>query len=219
MDLSELRRLVKHGEGSELEFKRKANHPDKIAREIIAFANTKGGKLLVGVDDDGSIYGSKYPEEDAFAIQQVLRNHCFPPLSFRIEHIQVNARRNVLAIHVNESNRKPHYLKLPPNGRKMAFVRVNDMSTMASREMIQILRHARNERGVSIEFGDEERKLLQHFEANTSITLSSTQQLLNISKRKASTKLVLLARAGILLIHPTGKGDYFTLSQDAFDPS
>ena len=76
MDLAELRKLVRQGEGENLEFKRKATHPDKIAREIIAFANTTGGILLVGVDDDKSIYGCKYADEEAFAIQSFLDNHC-----------------------------------------------------------------------------------------------------------------------------------------------
>ena len=52
-----LRRLVSQGEGQHLEFKRKASYPDKIVRELIAFANSQGGTLLVGVDDDKSKIG------------------------------------------------------------------------------------------------------------------------------------------------------------------
>ena len=60
--LTELRKLISKGEGLHLEFKRKALHPDKILRELIAFANSGGGILLVGVDDDKSIPGLKFPE-------------------------------------------------------------------------------------------------------------------------------------------------------------
>ena len=217
MDLSELRRLVKQGEGTELEFKRKANHPDKIARELIAFANTRGGTLLVGVDDDGSIYGNKFSEEDAFAITQVLEQQTIPPLPFSMEHIQVNSRRNVLAIYVEKSNHRPHFLKPSPKARKTAYIRVEDMSMIASREMVQVLHHADRSTGVSIQFGENERTLLQYLDEHKRITLALTQEILNVGKRKASAKLVLLTRAGILQIHPSGKGDYFTLAASAFE--
>ena len=60
--VNQLRRLVSQGEGQHLEFKRKASFPEKIVRELIAFANTEGGTLLIGVDDDKSIPGVKFPE-------------------------------------------------------------------------------------------------------------------------------------------------------------
>lgn len=74
--LRELKKLASEGEGIQLEFKLKATYPEKIVRELIAFANTEGGTLLIGVDDDGSIPGVKYPEEEAHVVRQgnVLKN-------------------------------------------------------------------------------------------------------------------------------------------------
>lgn len=220
MDLVDLKRLVRAGEGDQLEFKRKANHPEKLAREVIAFANTRGGILLVGVDDDTTIYGNKHVEGDIFALTKFFADRCTPKLPIRLEKIPVTARHTVLAIHVKESNRKPHFLKPEtPGEKKYAFVRVADMSVAASREMIQILRHQHTGRGVSLQVGEAEQKLLQHLEEHPKITLDNARQLLKTSKRAASTKLILLARAGILAIHPTEKGDFFTLAPDAFDLS
>ena len=220
MDLSDLKRIVRAGEGDHLEFKRKANHPEKLAREVIAFANTKGGILLVGVDDDTTIYGCKYIEEDMFALQQFFDKRIAPRISLQMEKIPVTARRNVLAIHVKESLKKPHFLLPEIKGeKKNTFVRVKDMSVLASREMTQILRHQNNHKGVSLQVGDAEQKLLQHLDEHARITLESAKQLLKTSKRTASTKLILLARAGILMIHPSEKGDYFTLAPDAFESS
>ena len=59
MRRSELKELIAEGESTTLEFKRKFTSPEKIAKEIAAFANTKGGYLLIGVDDDKRIYGVK----------------------------------------------------------------------------------------------------------------------------------------------------------------
>lgn len=61
-EVYQLRRLVMEGEGQHLEFKRKVSHPEKIVREMIAFANSEGGTILIGVDDDGLLAGVKYPD-------------------------------------------------------------------------------------------------------------------------------------------------------------
>ncbi|MCC6835531.1 MAG: ATP-binding protein, partial [Cytophagales bacterium] len=65
-----IKKLALEGEGLHLEFKRKAAHPEKIVRELIAFANTAGGTLLIGVDDDGSIPGVKYPDEEIHVVTE-----------------------------------------------------------------------------------------------------------------------------------------------------
>ena len=57
MNYKDVNALIEEGEGFSLEFKRRISSPEKIARTIIAFANTKGGIILFGVDDDGSIVG------------------------------------------------------------------------------------------------------------------------------------------------------------------
>ena len=68
MDLRTLKNLIEKGENASIEFKKKANHPEKIIREVIAFANTSGGHLFIGVSDDRTIAGLKYPEEDECSV-------------------------------------------------------------------------------------------------------------------------------------------------------
>src|SRR5688572_24661586 len=77
--VQELKRLVAQGESSTLEFKRKASFPDKIVREMIAFANSVGGVLLVGIGDDKSIPGLKHPEDESHVIREALKK-CKPRL-------------------------------------------------------------------------------------------------------------------------------------------
>ena len=50
---AELQDLIKAGEGSKVEFKRDGVRPEQLAREIVSFANMNGGRILLGVDDDG----------------------------------------------------------------------------------------------------------------------------------------------------------------------
>jgi predicted HTH transcriptional regulator len=69
-ELKDLRQLVRQGEGQQLEFKLKSNHPDKIMKEVVAFANSEGGKLLIGVADNKELIGLKYPDEDEYIISK-----------------------------------------------------------------------------------------------------------------------------------------------------
>jgi predicted HTH transcriptional regulator len=72
VDLRVLKELVRQGENKYVEFKLKTNHPEKIVREMVAFANTDGGKLIVGIGDDKSIKGLKFPDEDEYILQKAI---------------------------------------------------------------------------------------------------------------------------------------------------
>ncbi|MEM7368205.1 MAG: ATP-binding protein [Bacteroidota bacterium] len=219
MEVSELRRWVKQGEGKKLEFKRKANHPDKICRELIAFANSSGGTLLVGVDDNCEVYGTKTPGEDLYALQSYLEQFVKPELPLKWSRIPVTNKREVIQIHVLESKKKPHFLLVPyeETHRKVAFVRVNDMSVKASRTMVSLMFHARKNKAVSVQIGEAEKAILEYLELQPNITLSQAQKLLKTSKRVTSGKLITLVRTGILNIHPTEREDYFQLNEEAFE--
>lgn len=215
MEFFELKRLVNEGEHDQLEFKRKARHPDKIARELVAFANSSGGRLLIGVEDNGHIYGSKTPEEDGFVLQRYIAEHIFPALPYTCEYVPVTARRKVLLFQVEASEQRPHHLK-DAEGRKQVFIRIRDMSVRASYEMKQVLRLQNRKKGVSIRYGETERQLFRHLEELPHITLDDTRKLLQLSRRNASNLLVRMVRAGLLRISPTKDGDYFYLSEEAF---
>lgn len=214
MEILDLRRLVRQGEHQQLEFKRKANFPERIVCEMVAFANSEGGKLLVGVDDDGSIYGCKSWEEDAFVLKQTLERIVFPALELRLQRAAVDARREVLIYDIAASSNKPHFVR--EGDRKVAYVRVQDRCMQASREMVELMRAARRSRGVSLTIGEPEGRLLRHLEQAPLTTLDETAQLLNFSRRKASELLIRLVRAGLLHIKPTEKQDVFTLAHEAF---
>jgi predicted HTH transcriptional regulator len=211
MDLETLRRLAARGEGAALEFKHKANHPDKIARELVAFANASGGLLLLGVDDEGGIHGSKSPEEDQAAILLFAERYCRPRLPLRSERIPLSAKREVIAFHVKPGRQKPYFLHHPdPSVGKAAYYRLGHESITASRELIQLLRHERRSQGVRFSVGKEESRLLAHLEQHPHIDLDDTARLLGVSRARASSLLVLLVRAGLLNIHPSGSRDLYS---------
>jgi len=209
LHLRELKRLVAEGEGFQLEFKRKAAYPEKIVRELIAFANTHGGTLLIGVDDDGSIPGVKYPDEEVHVIIESLNNHCRPPLLYHETSISISENRFVVRFDIPPSAQRPHYLVVGKVSRE-TFVRVNDMSIKASAEMEEILRRTKKKRDTRFIFGDAEKKLMEYLERQPSITLTDYRRFSGLNRFQASRKLILLVLANVLKISASEKGDLYS---------
>jgi len=205
----DLKKLVSQGESASLEFKKKASYPDKIVREMIAFANAQGGTLLVGIGDDGEIAGLKHPEDDAFVIQKSLRK-VSPRLPVTETFIPIGNSRHVIQYHVAESNSKPHYFL--DGETKEAYIRVNDQSIKASREVREIARRSQVKRDVRFHYGDHERLLMRYLDMNPDITLREFMKVSGLKRFYASKKLVLLVLANVLRITPHEKGDLFSLA-------
>ncbi|MBK5277284.1 MAG: ATP-binding protein [Bacteroidia bacterium] len=207
--IQKLKNLVKKGEGSHLEFKRKAAHPDKIAKELIAFANTSGGTMLIGVDDDKSIPGIKYPEEESHLINTVLEKQCRPKLIFTEQVIRLSGKHFVLKLDIPKSERPPHYFVVSPD-IKEAYIRVDDKCLKASREMREIIRRSRSKNGVKFTYGEKEDQLVKHLNKTPTISLDEFKKLASLNKSSASKKLILLVLGHVLKVTPTEKGDFYS---------
>lgn len=215
MTLQELTQLVSLGEGANLEFKRKVPRPERITKEMIAFANTKGGRLLLGVDDDGTVVGLRDAEEEEFALRRAMKTHASPPVDFTTERIPVARRRDVVVIYVRESASKPHFLRSTGNGSvNAAYVRVEDKSVEASREALRLMREQEGSSSVTFEFGDKELMLMRYLDDYGKITVKQFARIANISRGHASKTLVLLTRANVLRLHADHRHDYFTLAYE-----
>ncbi len=214
----DLRKLTTSGEGLKLEFKRKTSYPDKIVCELIAFANTKGGVLLIGVADDGSIPGVKFPEEEIFCLEEALEKHCRPRLTITHQTIPVAHQRFVVKVDVAEGKRKPYSFR-EADGRKIVYVRYEDKSVQASREMIEIVRRHRPTKSIKLRYGDHEALLMKYLDKHPFITMEHYRALTGMNRFKASRSLVILVLANILQIIPTEKGDRYTLHYSFHTPA
>lgn len=218
MNFHDIESLIEEGEGFGVEFKRRISSPEKIARTIISFANTRGGMILFGVDDDGSIVGVESEKSEVELIEIAGRDYCDPPITPSIEIVPVDGR-DVIACHVMESESKPHYFlgeQDRVNGESTrVYIRVNDKTMMASREVVKILRNENPKaEPLTLAIGENERRLFRHLEQHERITVREFGRLVNISDRRASRILVQLVRAGVVRIHTHEKEEYFTLAHD-----
>jgi predicted HTH transcriptional regulator len=205
--VQDLKKLVAQGEGSFLEFKRKATYPDKIIREMIAFANTRGGVLLLGVGDDRSLPGLKFPEDESHVVREALKKSS-PRLPVEELFIPIGNARTIIRYDIAESITKPHYIH--SGQQKESYVRVNDQSIKASREMREIVKRDRLKRDIRFHYGEHEKFLMEYLDNNPSITLKKFMELRGLKRFYASKKLVLLVLADVLTITPHEKGDLYS---------
>lgn len=207
--LRDLKHLVRAGEGLHLEFKRRASSPDQIVREMIAFANTAGGIVLVGVNDDGELSGVKYPEEESLVIRKALKKHCRPYLPYNEIVIPLSGKKFVIQYEVPLSRKRPHFY-LVSKKQSVTYIRIRDMSMKASREMSEIVRRGKLLKNVEFTYGVHESALMKFLEKKEKVTLPEFMVLTGLSYNDAAEKLITLVLADVLKITPTEKGDLYS---------
>lgn len=216
MTLAQLRHQVAGGENLHTEFKRKLPEWDKLMREVVAFANTAGGCVFIGVDDDGSLAGLKEPREIEEVLGGKIHQYTRPAPKFTIERVAITPKRAVVVIRVPRSLNKPHVVLEKPEAKKgMATVRIADSSVTASREMFEMLKFEGRERNMKVEYGEKEGVLMRYLEANPFITVTDFARLASISQNTASRTLVHLSKANVLRLRPQVDGpDRYTRTAD-----
>ncbi|MFT5618060.1 MAG: putative HTH transcriptional regulator [Arenicella sp.] len=215
MLLRDLEKLVQRGEGERLEFKHKAADPQKIMKEVVAFANHKGGTLILGVDDNLKINGVKYVEEEEYAMTEAIETYCNPVPEYTIEKILITQKRTILIYRISQSEKKPVFLLY--NLKKKvgkAYFRVADKSVQASRELRQILKwRSQSDRNSFFEYGELERKLMQLIEREGKTTIAQFAQEAEISSQKAASILVRLTTSNLLKIQPNDEEDFYLVKE------
>ncbi|MEX1138752.1 MAG: ATP-binding protein [Bacteroidota bacterium] len=209
--------FLEEGEGFQVEFKRKVSSPEKIARTLVAFANTKGGTIIFGVDDDKSVVGIDSEKSEVELIRAAGNLYCDPVIEPAVDIVPYKGM-DVVVVTVEESAEKPHYLIDGNGGREeesKAMIRVNDKTLVASKEVVKILESENPDAPpLRIAIGDSERRLLEYLEINERITLKEFSRLINISLRRASRILIGLVRAGLLRIHTNEREEFYTKAFD-----
>jgi predicted HTH transcriptional regulator len=203
-----IKKLIYEGEGVTLDFKKTITRCEKIAKTMVAFANNKGGRLLIGVADDGSITGVRFEEEEKYMITKAAKQYIHPTLDPVFEEVYVDDKL-VLIVNIEESTTKPHYA-LAEDGKWWVYVRVKDKSVLASKIVVDVLKQSAEEKGVLIAYSANEKTLLTYLEQHTRINIQEFCKLLDISRRKAQRILVNLVLSGVINIHTTEKEEFYT---------
>ena len=134
MNRSDLLKFIRKGENSSLEFKRDNIRPQQLAREMVGLLNLRGGFILLGVEDDGSVSGlRRSAAETERWVMETARAHIYPPFLPGWEAIECGDDGTVGIVHVSgDASAKPYKAKL--ENKWITLVRAGSTTREASRD-------------------------------------------------------------------------------------
>ena len=197
-----------------LDFKFEISDSRRIARSLSAFANTDGGRLLVGVKDNGAIAGVR-SEEEIHMIQAAAEMYCQPKVDYSTEEWEINGK-TVLEVIIPKD--KHHKHKSPDNqGNYKYFVRVKDENLVADNVLLRVWKSDKFSKPAKIAFSEAETLLLHYLTEKEQITTQEFQQLAHINKRKAEAILADFILVGTIELIQTFQSTTFRLSDASIE--
>ena len=191
-----LHRLIAEGEHQQQDFKYEISDVRKIARTLSAFANTDGGRLLIGVKDNGKIAGVR-SDEEIYMVEAAASLYCVPPVDCCMSIHRVEGH-NVVIAEVSASDCRPVRARLDDDGL-CAFVRIADENIVASPVQMALWREAGRDGGTLLPFTAREQSLLQLLaEADEPLTLNRFARLGRLPRHRAVQLLAQFIRFGLV---------------------
>lgn len=185
--------LISEGEHSQQDFKYKVQDAAKLARSVSAFANTDGGRLLIGVRDDGNISGVR-SEEEIYMMHAAAYKYCKPESKIGFETFHAEGRTVVIAT-IPPAVRKP-VCALDDDGRRVAYVRIADENIVASPVHLEMWRQEQMTQTL-MHYTDTEQHLLTIMKENPPLTLNRLVRLSRQGRHHVIGTLARLIRYGV----------------------
>ena len=189
-----IQQLIAEGEHVHQDFKFAISDARKIAKSLSAFANTEGGRLLVGVKDNGKIAGIR-SEEEIYMIEAAATMYCRPPVVTENRVYRVEGK-DVLEVKVKECDRKP-VQAVDEAGKAWAYVRIADENILASPVHIQIWNHEKKKE-VVITYTDREKRVLEELGSQGMLTLNKCGRLVHLPRPEVCRLLADFIRFGLV---------------------
>ena len=181
-----IQKLIDEGEHVHQDFKFAISDARKIAKSISAFSNTEGGRLLVGVKDNGKIAGVR-SEEEIYMIEAAAQMYCTPEVNISNKIFRVQGK-DVLEVSIEESKNKP-VCAIDENNKSWAYVRINDENILADTVFLNRWKHNKQEEKVIVTYSEREKYLLDILSKNKELTLNQCSRLSRIPRITTSRLL------------------------------
>ncbi len=204
-----IKRLISEGEHQTLDFKFEVSDFRKIARTLVAFSNTDGGRLLIGVKDNGAIAGVR-SEEEYFMVDGAAKIYCRPEVGFKVREWQVEGRK-VMEVIIGRGEHKP-YMAQDYDGRWIAYIRQGDQNFKANKILLEVWERQKTGHNTTIHIRYAERFLLSYLESHPSITISKFRRLAGLTFKQAEKILVDFIMLGLLKMEHSATSVIFSLA-------
>lgn len=174
--------LIQQGEHQTQDFKYCISDSRKIARSLVAFANTDGGRLLIGVKDNGNIAGVR-SEEEYYMVEAAARIYSKPMIDFTTKQHFIDGK-TVLEVMIKPSPDKPHYA-VDENGNWWAYFRKDDENRLANKVMLEVWKKQKSTDGILINYSEGEKILLDYLENHEKISVSKFARIAHLTYKQA----------------------------------
>ena len=191
-----IQNLISEGEHEHQDFKFAISDASKISHSISAFANNDGGRLLIGVKDNGNIAGVRN-EEDIFMIEQAAQMYCRPPQEVKVTAFTVEGGAVVLRAEIMKASRRPVYSR-EPDGSWRAYFRVKDENIVAHPAMVKTWKLIESRQEFMLTMSEAETSLLKYLESHELATIEEYMIHACISHATAEDIVVRLASIGVI---------------------
>ncbi|BBE18826.1 ATP-dependent DNA helicase [Aquipluma nitroreducens] len=188
-------KLIQQGEHQTQDFKYCISDSRKIARSLVAFANTDGGRLLIGVKDNGRIAGVR-SEEEYYMVESAAKMYSKPPIDFTTKQHHVEGK-TVLEVIVEPSPEKPHFAR-DDDGKWWAYFRKDDENRLANKIMIEVWKRQKSPDGILINYSEDEKILLDYLATNEKISVSKYSRIAHLTYKKAEEIIINFRTLNIL---------------------
>lgn len=205
-----IQQLVSEGEHCHQDFKFEISDARKIAKSLSAFANTEGGRLLVGVKDNGKIAGIR-SEEEIYMIEAAATMYCQPPVAYTTQ-IHLVEGRTVLEVCIEEVTNKPIYA-LDEENKPKAYVRIMDENILATPVHLKVWQHANKKRGAFVAFTEKEQRLLNAMKGKM-LTLNQCCKASQLNRQTVCNLLADFIRFDLVLPIFLSHKFYFKLKEE-----
>lgn len=191
-----IRRLIEEGEHEHQDFKFQISDARKIARSISAFANHDGGRLLIGVKDNGVVAGVR-SDEDLYMIDAAAGMYCTPAVEVEMTAFRCEGGAVVYRVEIPRVDRRPVCVR-EEDDRLKAYYRVADENIAAHPLMVEAWRRQAGAAGGLLTFSAAERALLHLLELEEYIEPGEFELRAHLSRRTAAEAIVRLAALGVV---------------------
>lgn len=209
-----LQQLISQGEGLNLDFKFAISDSRKIARSIVAFANAEGGKLLIGVKDNGVVAGIR-SDEEIYMIDTALLMFCKPHIETK-QKVLNYLGKEVLEVKVSKQSGERLCTVKEENGRDMVYVRMKDSNQLVNRIWLRTWARKKSKKPAITKLNDSELIFLRLMSDMKMRSLDEISQKTKLKKRLVENFIIKFGVLDLIKINFTSAGVLYSHS-DKFE--
>ena len=195
--------LLDQGEGQSVEFEKSIPSEDDIARELVAFSNADGGKIIYGIDDKNKhLVGVEIKDKEDFddLIKDIGKKRCAPSVNPSIQIIE-KAEKKIVIINVPEGDDKPY------RSDEICYIRDGNISRPAKENEIKELTNPWSGKGLN----RRQIRAMHMMAEHGSITNREYREAFNVSHKTAHIELTMLVDKRLVLTEGAGRSTRYIL--------